>query len=104
MSSVIPWLLPEHYLFLLPYLARLTRIDGRLPRLDSLFIGQCIVQENGVYHVRQVSVCLQKTKSNTTCNKFNVIYPLCKLLTLECRYLHVKLTTNSSHRILYYIM
>jgi hypothetical protein len=56
MSSVIPWLLPEHYLFLLPYLARLTRIDGRLPRLDSLFIGQCIVQENGVYHVRQVSV------------------------------------------------
>jgi hypothetical protein len=95
MSPVIPLLLTEYYFFLFIHLARVNWFGIRLPRLDSLQIGQCFVQENGKYHTRQVSVWLQKIKSNTCGNKFNVIYPLCKLSTLAFRYLHVKLTINS---------
>ena len=75
--TVVNWVL----LFLFIHLARVNWIGIRLPRLDSLQIGQCFVQENGTYHTRQVSVWLPKIKSNTCGNNFNVIYPHCKLST-----------------------
>jgi len=59
------------------FLARLTSFDGRLPRLDSLYLGRCFVEENGVYNNHQASVWVPKIKSHTTCNKFNIIIHLC---------------------------
>jgi hypothetical protein len=72
-------LLPECYFLYFMFLAILTSFDGRLPRLDSLYIGRCFVEENDVYNNHQASVWVPKIKSNTTCNKFNIIFRLCKL-------------------------
>jgi hypothetical protein len=51
-----PVLLPKRYFLYFMFLARLTRFDGRLPPLDSLYIGRCYVEENGVYNNHQASV------------------------------------------------
>jgi hypothetical protein len=71
MSPVIPLLLTEYYFFLFIHLARVNWFGIRLPRLDSLQIGQCIVYHDLDYNTQ---VETDKTLHNIILNTIGRVY------------------------------